>query len=201
VKRVRTLAATAWPDRLTIEIADLTADPSSWRPAIHAARAGAQRLTLTGQVAFGDDPMRDVVVLRLLSEAAAQLVDLDWTLAAEPPWPLRTVVHLPPPAATNDFAHRWRAEYRVGLCVYRVGPGFVRIRDLRPHGPHLRVLIDGEWATGFAALAGDPWHWPDERASTLVDDLTENGLALPLPTGPHLLPTRVLRWPIPQSDI
>lgn len=201
---MRTLTATGWPDRLDLAVADLTEDPSSWRPAIHAALAGAQRLTLAGPVAFGEDPARDLAVLRMLGEAAAHLVDLDWTLAGEPPWPLRTVVHLPPPTTTlgaGDFARRWRAEHRVGLCVYRVGPGFVRIRDLRPHGPHQRVLIEGGWATGFVALASDPWHWPDDRATTLVDDLTEHGLAIRLPTGPHLLPTRVLRWPIPQSDI
>jgi hypothetical protein len=182
--------ATAWPDRLQVT------------PASAEIPAGARRLVVSEPIRFGADDEFDLRMLRFLATATSRLAELDWTLAGDPPWPLRTVVHLlPPSGGTSAYAKAWRVGHRTGLCTYRQGPGFIRIRDVRAGGPRHRVLVDGDWSNGYRALAADPWIWPDDRASRLLDALTEAGLAIPVGTAHHVLPVRILRWPIPHTTI
>jgi hypothetical protein len=146
----------------------------------------------------------DVTILRFLSEATGRLVDLDWTLADAPPWPVRTVLHLIPPAhdtgrAAAEFADGWRAYHRFGLCVYRRGPDFVRVRDIRPGGPHHDILIEGPWAGIFDTLAADMASPADGRSQQLIAELADAGLALRLGPVHHLLPIHRRRAPIPSS--
>jgi Family of unknown function (DUF5825) len=194
------------PAAVTVHADELMADPS------HAVRlvaeAGARSLTLLGPVRLGTDPDLDVVVLRLLAEATAGQVDLRWELGGEPPWPLRTVVHLRPPtgaanAAGRRFATRWGELFRFGLCTYRRGPDFIAVRDVRPDGERLRTVADGRWATAFETLLSTPTCPAGEAASRqLLDELFTAGLALRLGAGRHaLLPFRLRRWPIPYSAV
>jgi hypothetical protein len=160
----------------------------------------SQRLRLAGPLEL--DTRNSLAALRVLTEATARLVRLDWTLAGEPPWPVRMLVHLVPPNLGTDpaarrYADRWRQDHRFGLCTYRLGPGFVRMRDVRPGGPPRRILITGPFAGTFAALTtGDS----DERTGQLVDELVDAGLALRLGDSVHVLPTRLRRWPTPHPD-
>jgi hypothetical protein len=100
----------------------------------------------------------------------------------------------------RDFAARWRRSHRFGQCTYRRGPGFVAIRDIRPEGPHRRVLIEAEWAYAFITLlAGE--RPADPLAAELLDELVRADLAVRLATGHHVLPVRLHRWPIPYNDV
>lgn len=201
---MRTEQPTAlWPQSLEVRLDDLVTDAAAANRVISAARAGRQRVRLVEPVRPGAGSGRDLAVLRLLTAALADLVDVEWELAEEPPWPARAVVHLPPPAtasgAARAYARQWRAGHAQGLCSYRCGPGFVRIRDTRPGGPQQNVLITDDWAEGFRALATHPWQWHDARAERLLASLGDADLALRLDGGTHVLPARLTRWPIPYT--
>jgi Family of unknown function (DUF5825) len=196
------------PAAVTVHIDELLADPSHAVRVVAGAESGSRSLTLLDPIRLGTDPDLDVVALRLLTEATAGQVDLHWDLAGEPPWPLRTMVHLHPPAgaanaAGRRFAARWGEQFRFGLCTYRRGPGFVALRDIRPDGARLRTVADGRWATAFETLLSTPTcPAGDAAAGRLLDELLTAGLALRLGAGRHaLLPFRLRRWPIPYSAV
>lgn len=166
-------------------------------PDIAAVVARGQRLVIAEPFTFGGND--DSRMLALLAIASTRLIDIDWQLSSVPPWPVRTLVHLPPPRSGISCADQWRASYRFGLCAYRRGPGFVQIRDVRPDGEHIRVRMDGEWAEAFETLTtGTSALSKSER---LLADLIDAGLALSLLDGHHVPPTRLRRWPIPFSSV
>jgi hypothetical protein len=202
---VRTLApGTLVPDTVTVTLDGLSADLATGPSALSAAERTRRGVALIGAARFGVDPAADVALLRFLSEATSRLTDLNWTLGGVPPWPVRTVVHLLPPGldvggAAAEFAERWREGHRFGLCAYRRGPGFARVRDVRPGGPHRNILVDEPWAALFDALAGDAVTPPDDRSRQLIEELASAELALRLGEFHHLLPFHRRRAPIPAS--
>jgi hypothetical protein len=198
---VRTLepGQASWPDTLTV----LTG--KSGPEAVARAERASQRLRLAAPLSLGRDPAADVAALRLLTEAIARQVPVDWALADEPPWPVRTLVHLPPPRgvtgpAARRYADQWRELHRFGLCTYHRGPGFVRVRDLRPGGPNRRVMVDDPWAGRFEALAAATADAADPAFGRLLAELTGAGLAIRLGGQYQVLPFRPRRWPVPFLD-
>jgi hypothetical protein len=198
---VRTLepGRVSWPETLTV----LAGEPGP--EAVARAERASQRLRLAAPLGLGRDPAADVAALRLLTEAIARQVPVDWSLAAEPPWPVRSLVHLPPPRgatgpAARRYADQWRELHRFGLCTYRRGPGFVRIRDLRPGGPHRRVIVEGPWADRFEALAAATADAAAPAFRRLLGELVDAGLAIRLGDRYQVLPFRPRRWPVPFLD-
>jgi uncharacterized protein DUF5825 len=191
------------PETLTLAVESMLADPDAGPNLVAVADALPQPLCLAGPLGFDTlDTQGAHTALRFLTEATARLVRLDWTLAGEPPWPVRMLVHLVPPSRGTDpasrrYAQQWRQDHDFGLCTYRRGPDFVRMRDVRPGGPPRRILITGPWADTFDALTtGDS----DERTEQLVDELVGAELALRLGDSVQVLPTRLRRWPTPHPD-
>lgn len=190
-----TLAATA-PEVLCVAAGEFD------RRAVARADTVAQRLRPTAPLRFGIDLATDAAALRLLTESISRQVTVEWELAGALPWPIRTVVHLPPPSGAADaiartYADQWRELHRFGLCMYRRGPGFVRIRDLRPGGRHQRVVADGPWAATFESLAAGTADATTGPAQRLLGELVDAGLAIRLGDGYHVLPFRPRRWPVP----
>jgi hypothetical protein len=182
----------AWPESLTVTDLDTALD------LVPQAVAAGQSLTLPAPVRFGADGRRDAAVLRFLGEAAAHLVPVEWIQDGPLPWPLRLVIHLPPPAASPDSViTAWRAGYRSGLCTYRIGPGFVSVIDLRPNGPKASITVPEDWVDTFNDLATS-LDAPDSGPSRLLlDRLVGAGLALRLGDRHSvLLPYRPRRWPV-----
>ncbi len=200
------LAGASWPETVTLSTGELLADPARGVRAIAAADTRAQRPRLLGPIRLGADPGSDLAVLGLLTEATARLVPLEWELAGQPPWPLRTLVHLQPPSegadpASRQFAATWRESFRFGLCSYRRGPGFAVIRDHRPAGQRLRIRVRDPWTDVFDRLVSDTTAPADEAGTQLLDELTETGLVLRLGPRHHMLPFRLRRWPVPYTTV
>jgi hypothetical protein len=198
-----------WPETLTLAPDRLFDDLHSGRAAVEAAVARSQRLDLSAPLPLGTDPSRDLAALRFLTEVAVQMAGLGWTLAGEPPWPVRTLVHLPPPSdgadpIAREYAAHWRRDHQSGLCTYRRGPGFVRIRDVRPGGPHLRVVVDGPWADVFDSVVDLPAEGAQVTEGPrrqLLDELVAAGLAMAVGAVTYVLPIRLRRWPIPYTAV
>lgn len=192
-----------WPETVVLVIDELLADEAQWTRAISTAQESAQRLELREPIRFGDDVRRDVATLRFLKAATEQYVRLSWRLEGDPPWPLRTVSHLRPPEESGTpLVSAWRRQHSFGLCTYRIGPGFVLLRDSRPDGQKIRAKLTGPWVEVFQRLVSEDRHGADDQAEQLLRELQNAGLALVFGDGRHLvLPTRLSRWPVPYHAI
>jgi hypothetical protein len=179
------------------------AEPSVTTEAFHpsvvldAERTG-RRVEVPEPVHLGVDPARDAAVLRILAEATARSVDVEWWLASVPDWPVRAVSHLRPPAGSVDragdgFVRDWRAAFEPGACTYRRGPDFIAVRDTRPGG-RLRAVLAGPAASTFEALVATVDSPTDAYSRQLLDELTELQFVLRLSATHHaILPYRLPR--------
>ncbi|ALG09466.1 DUF5825 family protein [Kibdelosporangium phytohabitans] len=179
-----------WPDVLA-----LTAVPSS--QAVEAAERDGQRIRLGTPVRFGVSPSADTRALRFLVTAAERYVPVEWRMLGELPWPLHTVVHLPPPTETDGpgtaVAQQWRRQFDLALCTYRFGPGFVLLRDNRPGKERFRAHLGAGWVRPFRELVAGTGE--DTR---LLGELVSAGLAMRLGGQPPVvLAAHLRRWPVP----
>jgi hypothetical protein len=158
-------------------------------------------------VVFGTGIDEDLRLLRLLQDVTSRTVRLDWVISGQPLVALRDRVHLVPPSTsvgqeTHTDLAAWRSGYRYGAFYYRVGPGFVTVKDIRPDGEHARFTIDGPSCTAFLALANA--HRIDELDDTLTEalqDARDLGLAVRGDAEFLVLPLRMRRWPVPYSAV
>lgn len=193
-----------WPDVVTVDVDDVVGDPADAHRLLTEVEAAAQRLVVRQPVRLGIDPAFDAGWLRFLNAATRRWhLPLHWSLAGKLPWPLRTVVHMQPPNSTEPGAaalvSRWRGDFAVALCTFRLGPDFVAIRDRRPGGTAFRAHLDGRWVAAFHTLLEGSVNTDDDRQ--LLDELTAAGLALRLDTERHVvLAQRLCRWPVPYSE-
>lgn len=166
---------------------------------------GPTEAVVAEPVRWGDDWHADLRRLKVLRKATGRAVRLRWQMIGAPPTALRNCVHLVPPAAGLDraaaeSAARWRAAYAYGSFHYRVGPGFVTVKDTRPGGDQSRMIISGEDADRFLALARGEAPRSAELAAALAAML-EAGLALAAEDLVLVLPFRMRHWPVPFSAV
>ncbi|MFC5056553.1 DUF5825 family protein [Saccharothrix xinjiangensis] len=166
------------------------------------AAAGYGRVLVEEPVPAGADLDDDLRVLRFLRECTSHALRLDWVLGGRPLVGRRDLHHLVPPARgvgdAAECAAAWRAAYRYGAYYYRVGPGFVTVKDVRPDGEAAHLTIDGESADHFRALAEatSPSEL-DEATTGALADAVEFGLALRGEETVLVLPFRMRHWPVP----
>jgi Family of unknown function (DUF5825) len=119
----------------------------------------------------------------------------------------RPLHHLPPPpepaAAERPDDPRlglWQAAFRPALYYYRLGPGFVQVKDVRDPGSAAWITIDqeplidaflrcGEQPVPVTSQSGD------DRAA--LDILLSEGLLLQFGELVTTAPYRMRHWPIP----
>ncbi|MFC4587619.1 DUF5825 family protein [Sphaerisporangium corydalis] len=155
--------------------------------------------------ADGQATSRFVAWLRdRLSEGLA----VAWRASLDPRLDASPLYHLPPPLPEGPGEQdpalvRWRASYRPGVCFYRVGPGFIQVKDLRgPGGPSRYTLTQDPYLSLFTRCL----------TPTLLTDLTEDArriadallaerllIAVGAPGDRWVttLPSRMRRWPVP----
>jgi uncharacterized protein DUF5825 len=150
-------------------------------------------------------PRTALALVRLLREASSLGVPVTWRGRIVDGIDARLLVHLPPPEAVpgepvDPAMVEWRERYRPGLCYYRLGPGFVFIKDVRTTSASARYKIETvdelrtlEAVAEVASLA------PPTQA--LLRDLEEEGLVLRLGDWATLLPHRMRRWPVPAHEV
>jgi hypothetical protein len=154
-------------------------------------------------------PHETLAFVRLLRDAASFGVPVAWQGVVEEGIDPRVLIHLAPPAPmagenTSVNVAEWRHFYQPGLCYYRLGPGFIFIKDVRWEGEHAaryRFELDGieriidqlETVVDTTTL--------DDAARGALEDLTTEHLALRLGGLATLLPYRMRRWPVPALEI
>lgn len=117
----------------------------------------------------------------------------------------RPLHHLPPPAGTEPHPHDprldlWQAAFRPALYYYRLGPGFVQVKDVRDPGSAAWITIDQEpLIDAFLRCSEQPvpvtGQDRDDRAA--LDILLQEGLLLQFGELVTTAPYRMRHWPLP----
>jgi|HigsolmetaAR206D_1030411.scaffolds.fasta_scaffold00261_24 ribosomal peptide maturation radical SAM protein 1 len=168
-------------------------------------RSGVRRVELLddADLTGSGAPERALRVLDLVRELTAWGIVVDWTVRfadAATSWPLFS--HLYPPRSLPDApdAHaRWLDGFFLGRCLYRLGPGFVEIRDRR-RGVLNRIVVDDSAAVEAVRVlaTGGPVH---KVPSGILADFQAEALVLPVGDGYWWAPYRPYRWAQPPRDV
>lgn len=173
-----------------------------------AVRSGARAVRIAGSHVLSiTSPLPTLAVIRLLRDAASHGLPVNWHGEVDGTLDSALFVHLAPPDAAPVVAGQtptdeWRRRHQPGLCYYRVGPGFVFVKDVRRNGAAARYLLDDEAPEGFARLeAIVAVATLDPPTLELLDGLLEEGLAIQIDGHATLLAHRMRRWPVPAIDV
>jgi hypothetical protein len=182
---------------------EITAGSIEYLEQVRLAETAGAAIVITQPVRFGRDLDSDLRHLQWLRDATSHAIRLTWTLNGEPLLDHRDYSHLVPPsasAAPGSVAEvaRWREEFSYGTFYYRVGPGFVTVKDVRPGGEHARMTISGTDAERFIQLArSSQRHADDALLEAALEALADAGLARYSKTAQAVLPFRIRHWPVP----
>jgi len=171
---------------------------------------GVRCVTIEEPVRLRDTTLPTQRALVLIRDLTSQGIAVEWTLdCTGVPESLPNLVHLYPPteligAAEHDTGPNsqltdWRRRFYVCKCVYRMGPGFIQVRDRRAGTLARFTLTDPRYlAAVHRLLPGCP---RSALPPDVIAPLEAESLALPL--GPHLwwAPYRLRRWPFPSMTV
>ena len=158
---------------------------------------GARRVRLPGVVDLVAGPAGTTKDIALVRALTGQGIVVDWKVVVDPGrW--RVYGHLYPPTEVvgrPDVADAWREEFYLCKFLYRHGPGFIQIRDLRTGELSSLTLDEPEYIEALEQLLpGAPENAisPDVLADFDAENLIwrSGGEAV-------WLPYRVRRWPWP----
>jgi hypothetical protein len=166
-------------------------------------RRGARRVALHDAVDLCDAPAAGALSrLAFVRDLTGHGIAVDWRVrfdARTRAWPLLT--HLYPPielhGATEEAQalNHWRDYFHLCRCVYRVGPGFVQVRDRRTGELNRLTIDEPDYLEAVdRLLPGTPEH---RIPPTILDDLAAENLLWRMQGLAVWLPYRVRRWPWP----
>lgn len=171
---------------------------------------GARMVELAEPVDLRTD--HSTAALTLIRELTGRGIVVAWSLASDPEHRLPgTLSHLYPPSAIQDHpggenvVHAWRAEFFIGKCVYRHGPGFIQVRDHRAghlecftiDDPRYLSTIDGLLHRGRAPDTPSA----EELSGEILESLAAEALVLRFGSQWWWAPYRAYRWPQPSHQV
>ena len=164
------------------------------------------RVEFEAVLELGGDPEATLRAVARLRDAALIGPRLSWRGRLAGPIEAALLCHLPPPVALRNgagVAAAWRQAYRYGSCFYRLGPGFIEVKDGRDPDVTVRTLLDdpasvGAFTTCLApAVIGELQ--PAQREA--VRRLVNRGLVLETAGLALTLPFRMSKWPVPFMSV
>jgi hypothetical protein len=168
--------------------------------------SGTRELRITEPVDLTLKDRASLETVRLLRDAVGYGLRIDWRVSPVAVPSVANFTHLPPPSNLDELgvlpgsdAETWTKLYSYGQLFYRVGPGFVSIKDVRPTVSAARMTLEGENAEGFLALADGRVDAGASRA--LRSELVDYRLGVAFKVGFLVLPYRIRQWPIPFSAV
>jgi hypothetical protein len=163
-------------------------------------RRGARRVAVHGVVDLhGAAPALALRQLALVRDLTGHGVAVDWRVRVDGAAGLLT--HLYPPTELLGMPDgaaalgRWRDFFHLCRCVYRVGPGFIQVRDRRTGELNRLTIDDPEYIDAVDRLL--PALSEHLIAPTILDDLAAENLVWRLGGLAVWLPYRARRWPWP----
>lgn len=171
-------------------------------PAGELYRRGARRVALHGLVDLSGAAATSLRQLAFVRDLTGYGVVVDWRVrvdGAAGAW--SSLSHLYPPTellgTVEDAAalDRWRELFHLCRCVYRLGPGFVQVRDRRTGELNRLTIDDPEYLEAVdRLLPGVP---EESIPPTILADLAAENLLWRWGGLAVWLPYRVRRWPWP----
>lgn len=142
-----------------------------------------------------------------LRDQQTEGVDVAWSADLDPRFDVTLLFHLPPPVASAgeepDVVRRWRAAHRPGMCYYRLGPGFIQMKDVRQAATAARFVLDTPLLTRTFTRCLRPCNLdaldPPERKAAEV--MVAERMLLRLGERVTTLPSRMRRWPVPSNFV
>ncbi|MEO3792995.1 DUF5825 family protein [Nonomuraea sp. B10E15] len=168
-------------------------------------------ITAGRPITLGERPEETVAFIAVLRDNLERGTVVDWTGGVRPGFDTAPLLHLPPPRRPVPAAGQegsagldvWRSRFRIGLCYYRRGPGFLQVKDMRDPAAAARMIIDdGALGSAFTRCLRPrrlPGLGTDERDA--VDVLIDERLVLRCGDLVVTLPHRMRRWPVPAMAV
>ena len=166
------------------------------------------RSTVAAPVRLGhEDPDATLEFVAWLRDRHTQAHDVSWSAIVGPGFDTSPLHHLPPPGpapgaalgAAPGAAVQWREAYRPGMCYYRVGPGFIQVKDVRQPDRAAILLLDTPDLLDAFTRCLRPCRLdelpPGER--TAAAELEKERLLLRVGDLVVTLPNRMRHWPVP----
>ena len=205
-----TLARWRDPDVLDEPGIALPPIPADGNPS-HLAAAlyqdGIRRVALSRPVDLTDRMDQSALVwsMLLLRELTSWGLVVDWQLRPGEHQLWQRLNHLYPPTDLLDQPDServladWRRTFYLCKCIYRLGPGFVEVRDRR-NGVLARFVIDApEYLTAIEKLIEG--NTAKEVPDAVLTEFVAEGLAGTAGDLAWWLPYRVRRWPSPSMIV
>ena len=155
-----------------------------------------------------DQPESSLEFIAWLRDQQTQAVDVSWSAVIDPRLDSTLLCHLLPPEPTSldeepDEVPRWRAAYRPGMCYYRLGPGFVQVKDVRQAESAARFMLDEPRLVSAFTGCLRPCKVDDFEPMwrSAVEALVAERLLLRLGDWVTTLPSRMRRWPVPSNFV
>ncbi|OZV76998.1 hypothetical protein CA850_24815 [Micromonospora echinospora] len=175
------------------------------RPVPDPAWPDATRL-LDPVVLTPDEPQSVLALVAVLRDCLSRGSRVTWRCRATGGLDLTPLRHLPPPqwsAGEDRAVTDWRDTFRLGLCYYRQGPGFLGVRDVRdPVESAVYVLDEPPLREAFLRCLTpqrlDDWPTQGQAAA---EELIAEGLLLRLGGLAVTLPYRMRVWPVPATAV
>lgn len=187
---------------LIIDDDDLPEALSSQASISEECRKGRRKVVLVKPVDLRVADRRSIERLRAIRDLTSCSVHVDWVLQGSGGFDLRRLfTFFPPRAIAGDqpSCDQWRNEFRYGLLYWRLGPGFISIRDSRQGRVNLLTLHHPAYIKAFlACVQGLPVC--DEHA-VACEDLEAEGVLCRVEDWLIALPFRMKHWPVPCNAV
>ena len=169
-------------------------------------RAVDDTIVVDDPVALGGDAATTAWAVALLRECASWGLLVHWEGTAQPAFDATELHHLPPPRSLDGRSPalaRWRENHRYGSLHFRLGPGFIHVKDVRNPVRGMRYQLSDAGTIGVFTRCLRPARLTDlsepERAE--AESLAADRLLLRVGDLLVTLPSRMRRWPVPVDAV
>jgi len=168
------------------------------RPEAHRIH---ERITLDG-----NDLHQTASFVARLRDLHSEATDVVWYASMSADFDVTPLVHLPPPQPEGTSAaplEYWLEAHRPAMCYFRVGPGFIEIRDTRQLPVSARFVLDEPILIDTFKVCLQPRLFAElpPRGQEAARLMLDERLLLRLDDWITTLPSRMQRWPIPSQIV
>jgi uncharacterized protein DUF5825 len=165
-------------------------------------------LVLEKPLGFGADSVATAWAVALLRECQSFGLTVRWRAVQHAGFEFSMLRHLFPPRSLDSAQPdaelaAWRDDYKYGRCFFRMGPGFVQVKDVRSPSDAARLLLaePGVRDMFLRCLRPTLLATLPARERAAVSELAAEGLVLRSGGLAVTVVPRMRRWPVPAGAV